>query len=46
MYRLPVHLRNFYYKELVDTKKRESDNANKVQKSSQQSKGPGVRVRK
>jgi len=46
VYRLPVHLRNFYYKELVDTKKRESDNADKAQKSSQQSKGPGVRVRK
>jgi len=46
VYRLPVHLRNFYYKELVDTKKRESDNANKATKTNQQSKGPGVRVRK
>jgi hypothetical protein len=46
VYRLPVHLRNFYYKELVDAKKRESDNVNKTQKTSQPSKGPGVRVRK
>jgi len=46
VYRLPVHLRNFYYKELVDAKKRENDATTKAQKSSQQSKGPGVRVRK
>jgi hypothetical protein len=46
VYRLPIHLRNFYYNELVEVKKKENDATTKAQKTSQQSKGPGVRVRK
>jgi hypothetical protein len=46
VYRLPIHLRNFYYKELIDAKKKEVENNQKSQKSSTQSNGPNVRVRK
>jgi hypothetical protein len=31
VYRLPVHLRNFYYKQLVETKKRENEKAKEQQ---------------
>ncbi len=36
LYNMPVHLRNFYYQKLVDAKKKESEEIQKVnnQKSS------------
>ena len=48
VYRLPIHIRRFYYKELADTKKKESDEVKKSQKKQQgtSAKGPNVRVRK
>jgi len=36
LYKMPIHLRNFYYQKLVETKKKEADEMKKVnnQKSS------------
>jgi len=45
VYTMPIHWRNFYFKKLVDAKKKESEEINKVNKSSN-SRGPNVRVRK
>ena len=45
VYFMPIHWRNFYFKKLVDAKKKESEEINKANKSSQ-SRGPNVRVRK
>lgn len=46
VYRLPIHIRTFYYKQLIEAKKKESDNAKKASRDSNQTKGPNVRVRK
>lgn len=46
VYRLPIHLRNFYYKQLIDAKEAEKKNAEKSQNTSSIPKGPNVRVRK
>ena len=46
VYRLPIHLRNFYYKQLVDSKKKENDDMKAAQKTKQPSTGPNIRVRK
>jgi hypothetical protein len=46
VYRLPVHLRNFYYKELVEAKKKENENTKKSQQASQPARGPNITVRK
>jgi hypothetical protein len=46
VYRLPVHLRNFYYKQLVDAKEAEKKNAESNRQSSSSTRGPNVRVRK
>ena len=46
VYKLPIHLRNFYYKELIEAKKKESENTKKAQKQSSQTNGPNIRVRK
>jgi hypothetical protein len=46
VYRLPVHLRNFYYKQLSDAKKKEHDDMKKTSKSSNTPNGPNIRVRK
>ncbi len=46
VYRLPVHLRNFYYKQLVDAKKKEQDDMKKSSKPTNNSNGPNIRVRK
>jgi hypothetical protein len=46
VYRLPIHLRNFYYKELIDAKKKEVDNTKKSQKTNTPSTGPNIKVRK
>jgi len=35
VYSLPIYLRNFYYKELVDTRKKEND---EIKKANQKSK--------
>tara|TARA_R110001583_G_scaffold122733_1_gene273997 strand:- start:8444 stop:8626 length:183 start_codon:yes stop_codon:yes gene_type:complete len=40
VYDMPVYLRNFYYQELVDIKKSESDNIKKSQQKSNSSKPP------
>jgi hypothetical protein len=34
MYKMPTHLRNFYYNKLVEAKKRESEEVQKSNKSS------------
>jgi len=46
VYRLPIHIRRFYYKKLLDTKKKESEESKKTQRSNNPTKGPSVRVRK
>ena len=46
VYKLPIHLRNFYYKELIEAKKKESENTKKSQKQSSQTNGPNIRMRK
>jgi hypothetical protein len=48
IYKLPVHIRMFYYRQLADAKKKEADAQKKSQKQTQSSspKGPNVRVRK
>lgn len=46
VYRLPIHLRNFYYKQLADIKKKENEEVKKPSKSSPQTGGPNIRVRK
>ena len=46
VYRLPVHLRRFYYKQLVDAKEEEAKQAEKSNKSGSSAKGTNVRVRK
>jgi hypothetical protein len=46
VYRLPVHLRNFYYKELIDAKKKENDNVKQSQKNTPKTSSPNVRVRR
>jgi hypothetical protein len=43
---LPIHLRNFYYNQLIETKKKEQEEVKKSQKTTNTNKGPGVRVRK
>ena len=45
VYRLPIHIRNFYYKQLVDAKEKEKKEQDKAVKKSN-AKGPNVRVRK
>jgi hypothetical protein len=44
---MPIHIRNFHFRQLGDAKKKENDNMKKNQKSTGSSpKGPNVRVRK
>lgn len=45
VYTMPIHWRKFYFKKLLDAKKKEKEEYDKSSKSSK-SKGPGVRVRK
>jgi len=45
VYTMPIHWRKFYFKKLLDAKKKEKDEYDKQNRSSS-SKGPGVRVRK
>lgn len=45
VYTMPIHWRRFYFKKLVDSKKKEKEEYDKVNKKSS-SKGPSVRVRK
>jgi len=47
-YKLPIPLRRYYYKELIDAKNREQEEVKKASKNSKGSgpKGPNVRVRK
>ena len=42
LYKMPTHLRNFYYKQLADVKKKEAE---QVKKSSQASKSSKVRIK-
>ena len=46
VYRLPVHLRNFYYNELVKAKKKENDDVKQSQKNTPKTTSPNVRVRR
>lgn len=39
---MPVHIRNFYYNKLIQSKKAEKEQTEKVQKNSGHTKGPGV----
>jgi len=45
VYKLPIHIRNFYYKQLADAKEKEKKETDKALKQSN-AKGPNVRVRK
>ena len=45
VYRMPVHLRNFYYKQLLDTKKKENESAKAIKQNSPKSPSK-VRVNK
>ena len=45
VYTMPIHWRKFYFKKLLDAKKKEKAEYDKSSKGSS-SKGPGVRVRK
>jgi hypothetical protein len=42
LYKMPTHLRNFYYNKLVDAKKKEAEQVKKV---SQPSKSSKVRIK-
>lgn len=46
VYKLPIHLRNFYYNQLVEVKKKETEDVKKSAKTSNTTNGPNVRVRK
>tara|TARA_Y100000389_G_C17459510_1_gene520637 strand:- start:2795 stop:2971 length:177 start_codon:yes stop_codon:yes gene_type:complete len=46
VYRLPVHLRNFYYNQLVDAKEKENKSAEGKNRTTSSTRGPNVRVRK
>jgi hypothetical protein len=43
LYQMPVHLRNFYYKKLVDAKEKETEQINKANSASNSSK---VRIKR
>jgi len=45
VYTMPIHWRRFYFKKLVDSKKKEKQEVDKVNKKGS-SNGPSVRVRK
>jgi hypothetical protein len=45
VYTMPIHWRRFYFKKLVDSKKKEKQEMDKINKKSSSS-GPSVRVRK
>lgn len=45
VYTMPIHWRRFYFKKLVDAKKKEAEEMKKINKKSGP-KGPNVRVRK
>ena len=46
VYTMPIHWRNFYFRKLLDSKKKEKEEYDKSNKSKSSSKGPNVRVRK
>jgi hypothetical protein len=45
VYTMPIHWRNFYFKKLLEAKKKEKQEYDKVNRQST-AKGPNVRVRK
>jgi len=45
VYTMPIHWRNFYFKKLVESKKKEKEEYDKISRKSS-AKGPNVRVRK
>ena len=45
VYHMPIHWRNFYFKKLLEAKKKEAEEYKKANKKSSP-KGPNVRVRK
>lgn len=45
VYTMPIHWRRFYFNKLLDSKKKEKEEYDKVNKKSG-SKGPGVNVRR
>jgi hypothetical protein len=40
VYTMPIYLRNFYYKQLVDTRKKENEEVKKAQQKSKTPKNP------
>jgi hypothetical protein len=46
VYTMPIHWRRFYFKKLVDAKKKEKEEYDKANKKGGTSKGPGVNVRR
>ena len=45
IYTMPIHWRNFYFKKLVESKKKEKEEMDKASKKGG-ARGPNVRVRK
>ena len=46
VYKMPVHLRNFYYNKLVEAKKKENESVNKAKKANNISAPSKVRVKR
>ena len=42
---MPVYLRNFYYKQLLDTRKKENDEAKKAQQKNKSVSRPAINPR-
>jgi hypothetical protein len=44
LYKMPTHLRNFYYNKLVDSKQKEAEQVKKANNSTNKPKIPKVRI--
>ena len=45
VYDMPIYLRNFYYKQLVDTRKKENDEMKKAQQKNKSVSRPAINPR-
>lgn len=46
IYTMPIHWRKFYYNKLVQSKKKEADDIDKLKNKKKIAKGPKIKVRK
>lgn len=46
LYTIPTHLRNFYYKKLVESKEKESEQIKKANQSTKSPNVPKVRIKR